>query len=107
MRGRITNAKYSNVFTEVDNIKFRSKREAIRYQELKMLERSGKITGLVLQPRYPINVNGQFICTYVADFRYKERGIVVIEDSKGMRTPLYKLKKKLVEALYAIRITEV
>lgn len=102
-------SKYKNKKTEVDGVIFHSKREAKRYGELKLLEGQGKIKELVLQPPYPCKVNGHVVTTYVADFRYYDvcSGRVVVEDSKGFRTPEYKLKKKLVEALYGIQIVEV
>ena len=104
--------KYRAKRTEVDGIMFASKKEAARYQELKMLERAGKIERLELQPKFRIEVCGQFICTYVADFKYYEPGgrtvfSMIVEDVKGFKTPVYRLKKKLVEALHAITIEEV
>ena len=103
--------KYRAIPTVVDGIRFASKAEAKHYGLLKYLEREGMIENLELQPEYPVIVNGQRICLYKADFRYMQRtqhGLYqVIEDVKGMRTPVYKLKKKLVEALYGITITEV
>lgn len=101
-------SKYRNVKVEVDNIVFDSKREALRYSELKMLLRCGTIKDLELQPVYELAVNGRRIGEYRADFRYKALdGKQAIEDSKGMRTPLYKWKKKHCEAQYNIRIIEV
>lgn len=101
-------SKYKSIRTEVDGVWFDSKREAARYSELKMLMRSGIITALELQPEFPIVINGYKICIYRADFKYKAReGWTVIEDSKGMQTPVYKLKKKLVEAVHGVRIVEV
>lgn len=103
--------KYRNVPTIVNSIRFASKREAKRYGELLLLVKAGKIHTLNLQPRYPLVVNDAKIATYVADFSYYEMGKqidwLVVEDSKGMRTPEYKLKKKLFEALYPYKITEV
>lgn len=100
--------KYRNTPTEVDGIRFASKREANRYSELKILERCGEIHELTLQPRFDIEVAGKKVATYVADFSYFRRTAKrVIEDAKGVRTPLYKLKKKLVEAMYGITIEEV
>lgn len=99
--------KYGNVKTELDGFLFDSKREAHRYWELKMLERAGEISDLELQPQFPIVINQKKVATYIADFRYKEKGQVVIEDAKGMRTDVYILKKKIVEALYSIKIVEV
>jgi len=100
--------KFNAVKTTVDNITFHSKKEAKRYSELKILELAGEITNLVLQPRYPCKVKGHVICTYVADFRYDDhkRKAEIVEDVKGMKTPDYKIKKKLVEPLYGITITE-
>lgn len=107
--------KYGAKPTTVDGIRFASKREAKRYGELKLLERAGLISCLELQPRFPFTLRGTFsneakhIFTYVADFSYLDHdgtGIVV-EDVKGVRTEVYKLKRKLIEEQYGITITEV
>ena len=92
--------KYKAVKTEVDGIVFDSKREAARYMELVLMERMGEISHLELQPKYDCIVNGRKICTYKADFRYFDKESSVVEDVKGMKTAVYRLKKKLVEALY-------
>jgi hypothetical protein len=91
----------------VDDIVFDSKKESRRYSELRLLERAGMITELELQPRFDIIVNGVNCGYYKADFRYMEEGEQIIVDVKGVRLPLYKLKKKIVEAIYSIEITEV
>jgi hypothetical protein len=104
-------SKYRAVPTIVDNVRFASKREAARYGELKILEKSGLIGNLQLQPKLRLNVNGKAICTYVGDFSYQEHFVgvsrKVLEDVKGVKTPVYRLKKKLVEAIYGIEIREV
>ena len=101
-------SKYRAVKTEVDGITFDSKREAARYMELVLLERAGEISHLELQPKYDCVVNGHNSCTYKADFRYFDANGSVVEDVKGMKTPVYRLKKKLVEALYpGVTIQEV
>lgn len=92
--------KYRAKRAFVDGIGFASKLEAKRYGELKLLERAGEITQLQLQPRFPIEINGKLICTYVGDFLYRTTQGSVLEDTKGHKTPEYKLKKKLVEAIY-------
>jgi len=111
--------KYRAVRTEVDGHVFPSKREARRYQELKLLEQAGEIHGLELQPQLclwahpfpfregltPIPVG-----KYIADFRYvTSGGATVIEDVKtsATSTPVYRLKKKIVEAQYGIQIREI
>ncbi len=100
-------SKYHSKKTEVDGYIFDSKAEAVRYSELKLLEAAGEIEHLQLQPKFPILVNGKKICTYIADFQYNDHGRVVIIDVKGIKTPVYRLKKKLFEALYPMKITEI
>lgn len=97
-----------------DGIRFASKAEAKRYANLKLLEKAGEVRQLEVQPAFPLDVinpaNGEVISVgvYKADFRYLDRaGRTVIEDVKGMRTVVYKLKRKLVEALYGVQIVEV
>lgn len=100
-------SKYHAIPTTIDGIPFASRAEANRYQELKIMERNGNISGLTLQVKYPIVINGVKVCTYVSDFDYHENGQAVTEDVKGVRTPVYKIKKKLVKAMYGIDIREV
>ncbi len=100
-------SKYNAVKTAVDGITFASKAEAKRYGELKLLERACQIANLKLQPVYECVVNGKLVCKYVADFRYTTPYGFTVEDVKGMKTPVYRLKKKLVEALHGITITEI
>lgn len=99
-------SKYRAKKTIVDGVTFASKRESKRYGQLKIMERAGLISDLRLQVKYPILVNGILICHYVADFTYTEKGKVVDEDSKGFKTPIYRLKKKLMMACYGIEILE-
>ncbi len=101
--------KYNAVKTTVDGVVFDSKHEADRYSELRLLQLAGEIENLELQPAFEIVVNDKRICKYRADFRYRTVGAKAdtIEDAKGVRTPVYRLKKKLVEAMYGIEIIEV
>ena len=100
--------KYGNVRTRIDNFTFDSKLEARRYGELKLLEKAGEIHDLEIHPRYPLDVNGTRVCTYVADFVYRDtRGTLHVEDVKGMRTALFILKKKLMHAVWGIEVEEV
>jgi hypothetical protein len=100
-------SKYKAIRTTIDGHTFASKAEANRYQHLKLLEKAGQITNLSLQPRYALDVGGVHICNYIADFRYWDEGGRVVEDVKGVRTPVYKLKKKLMLACHGIVIKEV
>ena len=105
--------KFNAVRTEVDGITFASKAEAKRYCELKLSVKAKRIAHLEHQPVFPLIVNGVKVGKYVADFRYVvlpwdyEEPVTVVEDVKGMKTPVYRLKKKLVEAQYGITITEI
>lgn len=74
--------------------------EMRRAQELRLLEGSGAIQDLRFQVRFPIVVEGEKVCTYVADFTYMESERWVVEDYKGFETPEFKLKWKLLQALY-------
>ena len=100
--------KYKAKPTIFDGIRFASKSEAKRYAVLKLLQDAGEIRDLKTQYSIAIDVNGKHICNYVADFHYYTKtGRPVVEDVKGFRTPVYKLKKKLVEAVHGIEIREV
>jgi hypothetical protein len=102
------NPKYGNRKTEVDGKIFDSKREAERYRDLRLLEAAGKIKALETQVRFELKVKGHLICSYVADFRYREMpaDVVVVEDSKGMKTRDYIIKKKLMKACWGIEVKE-
>lgn len=111
--------RYGNVNKiEEDGIRFDSKREYLRYKDLKLLERAGEITDLRVHPKYPITIGGIPIMvssnqhnkwdrhlTYEADFDYLTKpplGKRVIEDVKmqsGHRTGVYKLKRALMRAM--------
>ena len=102
-------SKYRNRKTEVDGIQFDSKLEAQRYKQLKLMERAGEISDLQLQHTFILlggyrNGNGRSIrpITYVCDFKYQDAdGRSVVEDVKGMKTDVYRIKKKLFEERYA------
>lgn len=122
--------KYGNTKITVDGIQFDSKREAARYQELKLLERAGVISFLQRQTKFqlipdqhaPSNAvytkgprkgqrkPGKLLeheCSYIADFCYIRNGETVVEDAKGYRTEVYRIKKKLMLERYGIQIKEV
>lgn len=101
--------KYGAVRTEVDGIKFHSKKEAARYVVLRDMLRDGLITDLRLQVSHQITVNGFKICRYVSDFEYIEDGVQIVEDVKSVRTskePVFRLKKKLMKACLGIEVYE-
>ena len=124
--------KYGNKKVVIDGEVFDSKREAKRYQELKLLERCGAIDGLRRQETYYLiptqrekstrvyqkgrkkgqPIEGKVIekpVTYIADFAYMDRatGELVVEDVKGVRTKDYIIKRKLMLYIHGIKIQEV
>ena len=108
----ITN-KYKNKKVVIDNRLFDSKKEANYYTKLKILKDAGKITDLelqkkfILQDKFTLNSKTYRAITYVADFVYKENGQVHVVDTKGYRTQVYKIKKKLFMKKFGIEIEEV
>lgn len=104
--------KYKNKKIEIEGILFHSKGEAKRYQELCLLQKTGEIFDLeiqkkyILQEKYTKNTRKVREITYIADFVYKDKKGVVVEDFKGFRTEMYKLKKKIFEYKYPYEITE-
>lgn len=107
-------SKYRNKKVTVDGIRFDSIKEANRYYDLKLLERAGEITELELQVPFVLQEgykteDGRTVRSikYVADFVYVDaEGKRHIEDVKGHRTEVYKLKKKLFEKIYG-RLEEI
>lgn len=107
-------SKYHATATIIDGVRFMSKREASRYLTLKVQCQAGLISHLVLQPWFDlhvVDVSGSSRCIgrYVGDFEYvdADTGEVIVEDVKGMRLPLYRWKKRHVEAEYGFTIQEV
>ena len=102
--------KYRNTKTVIDGVTFDSKKESARYSDLKLMHRAGAITDLTLQPKFDIVINGQKVCSYIADFSYVENGVTVVEDVKSEMTrklPTYRLKKKLMRVVHGIAIREI
>ena len=93
--------KFNAVRTEVDRIKFASKKEAAYYSELKLRQKAGEIIFFLRQ--VPFHLPGGV--KYVVDFcEFHKDGTVHFIDVKGIETPMFKLKRKQVEALYPVEI---
>jgi hypothetical protein len=126
--------KYRNRKITVNGIQFDSKKEARRYKELCLMERSCEITDLQRQVKFVLipaqyetyeryGKKGQRLkdgkrcvekeCAYIADFVYKKDGCIVVEDAKGYRNPstagyaYFVLKRKLMLWVHGIRISEI
>lgn len=118
--------KYKNKKVTVDGIEFDSIKEARRYRQLAELEKQGDIINLQRQVKYvliPAQYEPDIIgkrggvkrgkllereVAYIADFVYKKQdGGEVVEDTKGVRTKDYIIKRKLMLYIHDIRITEI
>jgi len=101
-------SKYNNKKCVVDEIEFDSIKEANRYKELKILRKIGAIAFLELQVPFELNDGGTHSLKYIADFVYTDSvtGQKVVEDCKGMRTSIYKKKKRLMKKVHGIEILE-
>lgn len=122
-------SKYNNRKVYIDGKAFDSRKEGNRYRELKLLEWAGEIQGLELQKRFVLipaqyetveryGKKGQRLkdgkrciekeCAYIADFVYtdNESGEMVVEDTKGMKTTDYIIKRKLMLYIHGIKIKE-
>lgn len=112
-------SKYGAKKVTYDGKTFDSKKEAQRYAELRLLERGKVIKDLKCQVKYPLLLaqyekgeNGKLLergVTYVADFAYTDckTGERIVEDTKGVKTEAYIIKRKLMLYFYGIRIKEV
>ncbi|MCR5436172.1 MAG: DUF1064 domain-containing protein [Treponema sp.] len=102
---RVSKSKYNNEKTIVDNIRFDSKKESLRWLELKLLEKDGVIKNLERQKRFQIvpKTKGERAVFYQADFVYEQDGKLICEDTKSSITkknPTYIIKRKLFKYLF-------
>lgn len=115
--GKMSHNKYNAVKTTVNGIKFDSKKEAARYEELIVLSDSGIIKNFKLQPQFTLQEgyktpSGKAVraLKYVADFSYTdESGKLVVEDvkSRATATRVYQMKKKLLLERFGVEVKEV
>lgn len=119
--------KYKNTKVEVDGIVFDSKKEARRWEELRLAQSAGAIRDLKRQVRFELIpaqrepdrrgsrggvIKGRVIerkVDYIADFVYTDiyNAMVVVEDTKGLKTPEYIIKRKLMLYIHGIRVKEI
>lgn len=108
-------SKYHSRKVTVNGIEFDSHREARRYQELQLLLRAGEISQLQMQKKYTLipsqkkpSGGTERAVTYTADFVYKDNtGREIVEDSKGMKTQQYIIRRKLMLYVHGIEVKEV
>lgn len=98
-------SKYHNIKTVVNGITFDSKREAFYYNLYRRREKAKELFNLQRQIPYVFKLNDKKIFTYKADFQYTDTdGKTHVIDVKGVLTPVFRLKKKLIEAQHNIEI---
>lgn len=85
-----------------------SKREANRAVDLRLMEKMGLISELEEQVKYELvpKQPGERAVTYTCDFRYREGGQLVVEDSKGFKTQQYIIRRKLMLFRHGIKVRE-
>ena len=106
--------KYGNQKIKTPDGDFDSQKEYYRWLELNLEQKAGVIENLTRQVKFELipsqKVNGKVVeraCSYVADFVYYKNGQIVVEDTKGVRTKEYTIKRKLMLQKWGIQITEV
>ena len=119
--------KYGNRKVTVNGITYDSKKEARRAQELEALQTAGEIYGLERQFAFELipaqrepdrtgpkggKIKGKTLeraVVYIADFMYRDTKTneMVVEDTKGVRTPEYIIKRKLMLWVYGIKVKEI
>lgn len=105
--------KYANEPTVVDGVRFDSRAEANRWEQLRAMERDGRITGLQRQVPFELvpackrpSGGEEKPVTYVADFLYYRGALTFVEDVKGAATPEYRIKRKLMLWRHGIEVLE-
>lgn len=114
-------SKYHSRKITVDGITYDSRKEYFRWQELSLLEKAGQITNLQRQVKFEL-IPAQYLpvetekglkeycveraVTYIADFVYWKDGQKIVEDTKGFKTPEYRIKKKMMLWVHGIQIKE-
>lgn len=98
--------KFNATPVTIDGLYFDSTAEGARYCQLKLLQRAGAIRNLQVHREFNLVVDGVLICRYESDFTYTENGMFIVEDVKGFKTEVYKIKKKLMLACHGIIVLE-
>lgn len=108
--------KYRSKPCSVGDEKYRSQRERDRHQQLLLMQRAGHIAGLIREVTFTL-ANGVRIegekrarpaLRYIADFVYSDikLGRIIVEDAKGVQTPVYRVKKHLMKSVHNIDVRE-
>lgn len=100
--------KFNAVRQVFEGLRFDSKKELECWQYLKARLRAGEITLLERQVKFELFAHSTTgpvkVCTYIADFRFREGDRTVVADAKGVKTALFNLKSKLMKACHGIEV---
>lgn len=96
--------KFKAIPTISDNIRFSSKKEKKRYEELKLMQQAGELRFFLRQVPFHLPGDIKYVCDFMCFWKNET---VTIEEVKGFKTPMYIAKKKIVETTYPIEITEI
>lgn len=103
--------KYYNKKIVIDNITFDSQREGNRYLIYKDEKYKGRIRDFKLQVRYKFIINGSLVTSYIADFVLLHlngsQEVIDVKSDATRKLPVYRIKKKLMKAIYGIDVKEV
>lgn len=96
--------KYNAIRTEINGIKFPSKKEAAYYQQLLLAKKSGDLLFFLRQVPFHLDGGVKYLCDFM---EFWKNGEIRFVDTKGVKTSMYIVKRKLVQAAYPIEILEV
>lgn len=94
--------KFGAIKTKLDGIMFDSKLESKWYEYLKIRSIAGEISDLDVQKEFPIAIKDKHVCNYIADYFFFDKKLDkwVVGDAKGFITEVFKLKWKMMAAIY-------
>lgn len=107
--------KHNNKYSAKKSGGYDSRKECRRANVLKLMQRAGLISNLREQVKYVLiptqrDNDGKLLekeCSYYADFVYDKNGVTIVEDTKGVRTKEYIIKRKLMLRIHGISIVEI
>jgi hypothetical protein len=99
--------KFKNVPVVHEGERFDSRRELKYFLDFQLRQKAGEISFLKRQPKFPLEINGVKIGTYIADFEFVDKGrrrVIDVKSPVTAKLPLFKLKQKLVRAIHGIDV---
>lgn len=94
-------SKFHNIITECDNIKFQSKKEEAYYRELRCRQHAGEVKFFLTQVPFRLKAGYKHLLDFMV---IRTDGVIEYVEVKGRDLPMGKMKRKMVEEEYGIRI---